>query len=230
MLYLCRIKLTVMKMKVIIACLMTFVSVSLSYAQTHDWANFKRYQESNAQVSVKPRAVFMGDSITDNWARMDGEFFSSNNYVGRGISGQTTSHMLVRFRKDVIDLGPKFVVILAGTNDIALNNGYISLENILGNIVSMCELAKANKIKPVLCSVLPAAAYGWRPALKPAEDIMRLNEMIKDYAKESRIPYVDYHSVLKDENNGLPKLHADDGVHPNIDCYKIMEKIIVEYL
>lgn len=199
-------------------------------ASAQDWAKFNRYSAANDTVKVKPRAVFMGDSITDNWAKRDQDFFTENNYVGRGISGQTTSHMLVRFRRDVIDLDPKYVVILAGTNDIALNNGEISLENILGNIISMCELAKANKIKPVLCSVLPAVKYKWRAQLTPAEDIVKLNSMIREYAESARIPYVDYHSMLKDEHNGLPAKHAADGVHPNVDCYKIMEEVIVKYL
>ena len=199
-------------------------------ADAQDWAKFYRYSEANDTVKTAPRAVFMGDSITDNWAKRDMDFFTSNNYVGRGISGQTTSHMLVRFRRDVVDLKPKYVVILAGTNDIALNNGEITLENILGNIISMCDIAKANKIKPVLCSVLPAAKYRWRPQLTPAEDIVKLNEMIMEYAKSAKIPYVDYHSMLKDENNGLPEKHAKDGVHPEIECYKLMEEMIVKYL
>lgn len=199
-------------------------------ADAQDWAKFYRYSEANDTVKTAPRAVFMGDSITDNWAKRDMDFFTSNNYVGRGISGQTTSHMLVRFRRDVVDLKPKYVVILAGTNDIALNNGEITLENILGNIISMCDIAKANKIKPVLCSVLPAAKYRWRPQLTPAEDIVKLNEMIREYAKSAKIPYVDYHSMLKDENNGLPEKHAKDGVHPEIECYKLMEEMIVKYL
>ena len=219
-----------MRLKTIAVILVALASVSVSYAQYKDWAKFERYQEKNAQVTSRPRAVFMGDSITDNWAKKDGDFFETNNFIGRGISGQTTSHMLVRFRRDVIDLQPKYVVILAGTNDIAKNNGEISLENILGNIISMCELARAHKIKPILCSILPAAAYRWRPAVKPAEDIVRLNAMIQRYAKNNRIPYVDYHSVLKDENNGLPEVHAADGVHPNVECYRIMEKIILQYL
>lgn len=218
----------IMKLKAIIVMFVALAYVSVSYAQ--DWAKFGRYQEQNVQVGARPRAVFMGDSITDNWAKKDGDFFADNNFLGRGISGQTTSHMLVRFRRDVIDLGPKYVVILAGTNDIAKNNGDISLENILGNIISMCELAKANRIRPVLCSVLPAAAYRWRPAVRPAEDIVKLNEMIRSYAEANRIPYVDYHSVLKDDQGGLPMEHAADGVHPNLDCYKIMEKIILRYL
>lgn len=199
-------------------------------SSAQDWAKFGRYEAANDTIKVKPRAVFMGDSITDNWAKKDLDFFTSNNYVGRGISGQTTSHMLVRFRRDVVDLHPKYVVIMAGTNDVALNNGEISHENILGNIISMCEIAKANKIKPILCSVLPADRFRWRPQLTPAEDLVKLNKMIQEYAKSARIPYVDYHSVLKDENNALPEKHAADGVHPNLDCYKIMEEIIVKYL
>ena len=201
---------------------------ALCHAQ--DWAKFNRYADQNAQVTVKPKAVFMGDSITEGWAREDPDFFTENNFIGRGISGQTTSHMLVRFRRDVIDLDPKYVVILAGTNDIALNNGEISLENILGNIISMCELAEANRIKPVLCGVLPAAAYRWRPEVKPADEIIRLNSMIKEYAEAEKIPYVDFHTPLKDERNGLPEVHAADGVHPNLQCYKTMEDIVLEYI
>ena len=216
--------------KIVIFCLLALVSV-LSFAQTDkDWAKFYRYSEANAAVTVKPKAVFMGDSITDSWLKKDGEFFSSNNFAGRGISGQTTSHMLVRFRRDVLDLAPKYVVILAGTNDIALNNGIITLDNILGNIQSMCELARVHKIKPVICSVLPAASYRWRKELQPAQDIVKLNEMLRSYAEASDIPYVDYHSVLKDENNGLPLEYAADGVHPNVECYKIMEDTILKVL
>ena len=213
--------------KTLLILISTLIGIT-SYAQ--DWAKFGRYAAANDTVKVKPRAVFMGDSITDNWAKKDMDFFTSNNFVGRGISGQTTSHMLVRFRRDVVDLNPKYVVIMAGTNDIALNNGEISHENILGNIISMCEIAKANKIKPILCSVLPADRFRWRPQLTPAEDLVKLNKMIQEYAKSEKIPFVDYHSVLKDENNALPEKHAADGVHPNIDCYKIMEEIIVKYL
>ena len=177
--------------KTLLILITTLIGIS-SYAQ--DWAKFGRYEAANDTVKVRPRAVFMGDSITDNWAKKDMDFFTSNNFVGRGISGQTTSHMLVRFRRDVVDLNPKYVVIMAGTNDIALNNGEISHENILGNIISMCEIAKANKIKPILCSVLPADRFRWRPQLTPAEDLVKLNKMIQEYAKSARIPYVDYHS------------------------------------
>lgn len=200
-------------------------------AQQKDWAQFGRYSEANGQVGSSPRAVFMGDSITDGWDDSDQGFFTDNGFVCRGISGQTTSEMLVRFRQDVIGLHPKFVVILAGTNDIAMNNGYIELENVLGNLISMCELARANRIKPILCSVTPSAGFGWRPEIKDAASrIEELNGMIKAYAESEKIPYVDYHSALKDENGGLPAEYSGDGVHPNPDCYKVMEQIILEYL
>ena len=215
---------------VLVALVFSFFHVQAQGPAHEDWAKFYRYEQANDTLKVRPRAVFMGDSITDGWAKKSPDFFSSNNFVGRGISGQTTSQMLVRFRRDVIDLSPKYVVILAGTNDIALNNGLISLENILGNLQSMCELARAHKIKPILCSVLPADRYRWRKEIKPAGEIVKLNEMIRDYAKSARIPYIDYHSVLRDENNALPQKHAADGVHPNVECYKIMEEIVVRYL
>ena len=196
-----------------------------------DWAQFKRYAEDNSKVTVQPKAVFMGDSITDGWPGADKDFFADNNFVGRGISGQTTSHMVVRFRQDVVDLAPKYVVILAGTNDIALNNGYIALEDVCGNIISMCEIAKANKIKPVICSVLPCKNYGWRPQVTDAgEQIVKLNAMLQDYAKKNKIPYVDYHSAMKDSENGLPVSLAKDGCHPTPEGYDIMEEIVLKVL
>lgn len=199
--------------------------------QVGDWAKFGRYHDANQEVTKTPRVVFMGDSITDFWVNADPEFFTSNNFLGRGISGQTTSHMLVRFRRDVIDHHPKYVVILAGTNDVAKNLGEISPENSLGNIISMCELAKANKIKPIICSILPCNFFYWRPEVKGQEkDIIELNELLKEYAKSAKIPYVDYHSAMKDEKDGLPKAYADDGCHPNKAGYEVMKKIILEYL
>jgi lysophospholipase L1-like esterase len=195
-----------------------------------DWAQYSRYAASNDSITSRPKAVLMGNSITDNWAKFHPEFFAENNFVGRGISGQVTSQMLCRFQADVIALRPKMVIIMAGTNDIALNNGYISHEHILQNIQSMCQLAKQNHIKPVLCSCLPAAAFKWRPELKPAEEIIRLNEMIKAYAEANRITYVDYHSALVDEQGGLPTKYAKDGVHPNLEAYHIMEQILLKAL
>lgn len=200
-------------------------------ASAQDWANFGRFEQANKTVTEKPVAVFMGDSITEGWANQDPDFFSSNNYVGRGISGQTTSQMLVRFRKDVVELAPKYVVILAGTNDIAKNGGDISIENTFGNIKSMCEIAKANKIKPVICSVLPAAEYPWRPEVKDAaKKVLELNRLLYSYAKKNKIKYVDYHTLLRDEHDGLPKNFAPDGIHPNFGCYQIMEQVVVRYL
>ena len=219
--------------KIIIAFAASLLLITSAGAQDlkKDWANFKRYAQANTEVTAKPKAVLMGDSITDGWPRANKDFFTDNNYVGRGISGQTTSHMLVRFRKDVVDLHPKYVAILAGTNDIALNNGSITLENILGNIISMCEIAKANKIKPVICSVVPAKAYRWRPEIKDsAEKIIKLNEMLKEYADANKIPYVDYHSAMTDSEGGLPVELAKDGVHPTPAGYKIMEEILVKVL
>ena len=170
----------------------------------------------------------MGNSITDGWWPADSTFFIQHNFVDRGISGQTTSEMLVRFRQDVIDLHPKTVVILAGINDIAHNNGVISLEHVFGNLVSMAELAKVNGIRVIFCSVLPAYDFPWRRGLEPADKVIRLNQMIKAYADKQGLTYVDYHSAMKDERNGLPSNLSKDGVHPTLEGYKIMEKLVLE--
>lgn len=222
------------------------VAITATLFAQDDWAQHERYAAHNDTVIARNRmpeygynklaksrcveAVLMGNSITDNWAKFHPKFFAENNFVGRGISGQVTSQMLCRFQSDVIALRPKMVIIMAGTNDIAQNNGYISHEHILQNIQSMCELAKQNKIRPVLCSCLPAAAFKWRPEMKPAEDIKRLNEMIQEYAKANKIKYIDYHSALVDEHGGLPEKYAADGVHPNMDGYAIMEQILLNNL
>lgn len=214
--------------------LLLILTCILLFQQAHaqdDWANIGRYAQANSEMTVRPKAVFMGDSITQCWYDADPSFFNDNNFACRGISGQTTSHMLVRMRKDVVDLHPKYVVILAGTNDIAKNNGFIEVDDIYGNIVSMCEIAKANKVKPVICSVLPVKQYKWRPEVTDcAERIIRLNAMLEDYAKASRGIYVDYHSVMKDDENGLPQKWSYDGVHLNGDGYDVIEKIILDTL
>lgn len=209
---------------------MCMLATSSLFSQQNDWAQFGRYAEANKSVETPTRVVFMGNSITDGWWNTDSLFFQNNRYIGRGIGGQTTAQMLVRFRADVIDLQPKAVVILAGTNDIAQNNGYIAPENILGNIISMAELAKANNIDVILCSILPAYEYGWRKGLEPADKIIALNKMIKEYADRHNLTYVDYHSALKDARNGLPEKYSKDGVHPTMDGYKIMERLISEAL
>ena len=216
-------------MKKILLLPVLLIALTMS-AQQKDWAQFYRYEGKNDSLTTRPDVVFMGNSITDCWADTVPSFFADNNFVGRGISGQVSSQMLVRFQEDVISLHPKVVVICCGTNDIAQNNGPITLEHILHNIKSMCQLARANKIKPVVCSTLPAQGFKWRPDMKPANDIIRLNEMIKAYAQENKIPYVDYHSALKDEENGLPRKYSKDGVHPNAQGYAVMESVIMPVL
>ena len=224
-----------MKKVFILALSALFCAVTLSAQNQdlpdNDWAQFNRYSKANSEVTVKPLAVLMGDSITDGWLRQDPEFFKANNLAGRGISGQVTSHMLVRFRRDVIDLHPKYVVILAGINDIARNNGYISLENTFANIVSMCELAKANKIKPVLCTLVPSGHIRWRPAIKDTkEQVAALNAMIKEYAKAHRYKVVDYATVLADEKGETRSDLSGDSVHPNMDGYKLMEEALLKVI
>ena len=221
----------------VVATLVVAIS-SIQAAFCQDWPNLNRYREANEALLQQPvpkdRVVFMGNSITDNWFKFHPEFFNGNNFVGRGISGQTTPQMLVRFRQDVVALSPKCVVILAGTNDIAGNTGYSSLEMIMDNLKSMCDIAKANRIKPILCSVLPAYKYSWKKSVRPDELIPQLNELIKSYAKENKITYVDFFTPLVDNSpenkNGLPKKYSPDGVHPNMDGYAIMEKIILDIL
>lgn len=220
-----------MKRVLLITCTLLLTMSSLNAQdQNADWANFGRFDSANLAVKQLPagdrQVVFMGNSITEGWYRQDKDFFTQNKYINRGISGQTTSQMLIRFRKDVIELAPKVVVILAGTNDIAGNTGFISLDNILGNLVSMCELAKAHHISPVLCSVLPAFDYPWRPGKQPNIKIPQLNTLIKEYALKNHIAYVDYFSAMTDGNNGLPKRISGDGVHPNADGNKIMEQTL----
>lgn len=200
-------------------------------AQKHDWAGFGRFAKENAQVAVRPDAVFMGNSITEGWAYQDPEFFKQNNFVGRGISGQTTAQMLCRFRPDVLAHNPKCVVIMAGTNDVAENNGYISHENILNNIISMVQLAQANDIKVILCSVPPTSVFSWRRDLKPGPAIVELNKLIKAWADENKVYYLDYHSSLADEVLGLPKKWSNDTCHPNLECYRtVMEPMVCEAL
>lgn len=214
--------------RILLLLVVSFLTFSVN-AQQKDWAKFGRFAEANKAVAESPDAVFMGNSITEQWASFDPEFFSQNNFVGRGISGQTTSEMLVRMRQDVIGLKPKAVVIMAGINDIAMNNGYIALENIFGNIVSMCELAKANNIKVILCSVTPCLQFRWRKELEPAQPIRDLNQMIKEYAAANKIAYVDYHSALTTPEGGMPEKWSKDGCHVNLECYRsVMEPLVCD--
>jgi acetyl esterase/lipase/lysophospholipase L1-like esterase len=195
----------------------------------NDWPWLNRFAEDNKKLGApkqgKRRIIFMGDSITEGWLGTDSAFFGGRPYIDRGISGQTTPQMLLRFRQDVIDLKPAAVLILAGTNDIAGNSGPATLEQILNNISSMAELAKAHNIKVILSSVLPAYDYPWKPGLQPAEKIVTLNKMIKDYAIKNGFVYLDYFSAMSDERHGLRSDICYDGVHPNLAGYKIMEPL-----
>jgi len=198
--------------------------------QSYDWANFGKYAEANAKLKEKPNVIFMGNSITELWAKSHPDFFSKNHFLGRGISGQTSSEMLVRFRSDVIKLHPNIVIINAGTNDIACNNGVISNENVLGNIISMAELAKINHIRPILSSILPTNLFPWRRQIAPANIVVALNKMIKEYAHKNHITYIDYYSAMVDSEKGLPKKYSKDGVHPTIEGYEVMEKLVIKTL
>ena len=201
-----------------------------------DWAHLKKYEQSNSELKkiYEPnRVVFMGNSITEGWSNFDKDFFINNPFVNRGISGQTTPQMLIRFRPDVVNLNPKAVVILAGINDIAENTGPITLENIAENIISMAEIAKANEIKVFICSTLPAIDFPWSPGMEPGPKVVKLNSILKNYCDSNNIPYIDYFSAMSDEKGGLkvPEYTtADDLVHPNLAGYKVMEKIILKAL
>ncbi len=210
-----------------------FLIQHLTYSQNDikmdDFGNLERYIEENKLLwdasSGKTRVVFMGNSITESWGEIDSSFFSGKSYVNRGISGQTTSQMLLRFRQDVIDLYPAVVVILAGINDIAENTGPIALTDVFGNIISMCQLARANNISVIISSVLPAADFPWRPELRPAEKVITLNSMLKTYCDENNIMYLDYYSHMVNNKKGLDKELSEDGVHPTLAGYKLMEPL-----
>ena len=197
-----------------------------------DWANLNYYRKANTLLENpadnEDRVVFMGNSITEFWKNIHPDFFVGKSYVNRGIGGQTTSQMLLRFRADVINLHPKVVVFLGGTNDIAGNTGDVTLDMIEDNIFSMIELARANDISVVLCSVLPVFEYPWSPGKQPAEKIIELNRALRFYAETHGITFVDFHTPMKDERNGLRLELGEDGVHPNVSGYLIMEPLVEE--
>ncbi|MDC1064699.1 GDSL-type esterase/lipase family protein [Flavobacteriaceae bacterium] len=201
-----------------------------------DWAHLKKYEQSNSElkkINEPDRVVFIGNSITEGWSNFDKDFFINNPFVNRGIGGQTTPQMLIRFKPDVVNLNPKAVVILAGINDIAGNTGPVTIENIAENIISMAEIAKANEIKVFICSTLPAIDFPWSPGMEPGPKVVKLNTILKNYCDSNNIPYVDYFSAMSDEKGGLkvPEYTtADDLVHPNLAGYKVMGKIILKAL
>ena len=196
----------------------------------NDWANLRRYRDANATLPAptpgENRVIFMGNSITEGWAKYFGAQFPGKPYVNRGIGGQTTPQMLVRFRQDVIALKPKVVVILAGTNDIAGNTGPSTIEMIEDNLASMTDLAKAHGIQVVLCSVLPVYDYPWRPGLEPAPKIVAINAWMRRYAETTRSVYVDFHGATADARQGMRAELATDGVHPNEAGYRVMAPLV----
>jgi acetyl esterase/lipase/lysophospholipase L1-like esterase len=194
-----------------------------------DWPNLQRYEKQNTAIPApapgEKRVVFMGNSITEGWRNTDSAFFVGRPYYDRGISGQTTGQMLVRFREDVINLKPKVVVILAGINDIAQNNGPAKIEDIFGNIKSMSELARVNHIKVVISSILPANKIPWRPVIDPKPGVAAVNKLLRAYCEEQHLVYLDYYSAMVDDKAGLPANLSHDGVHPTLDGFKIMEPL-----
>ena len=206
-------------------------------AQTHDkFANFGRYGQSNIELGAPDkkakRVVLMGNSITDGWPRISSQFFKDHPYIiGRGIGGQTSYQFLLRFREDVVNLQPKIVVINYGTNDIALNTGPYDEDKTFGNVLSMVDIARANKIKVVLTSCLPAGGFSWRPEVTDAmAKIRRLNARVQAYAKKNKIPYVDYFSALVTaDGTEMNPSYANDkpGVHPNAEGYAVMERLLL---
>jgi lysophospholipase L1-like esterase len=197
-----------------------------------DWPGLCRYRAANEDLRAKgkpSRVVFIGDSITENWALADPQFFQSG-MVNRGIGGQTTPQMLVRFRADVVALEPEVVHIMAGTNDIAGNTGPTTAWDVKNNIASMVELARANGIRVVLGSIPPAATFNWRPQVDPVPQINALNAWLRDYATRNRLEYIDYHAALVGSSGELRVELGNDGVHPNRDGYRIMRKLVEEKL
>lgn len=202
------------------------------FGYSQDWFGFNRYQADNERIITSgdwPEVVFMGNSITDNWAYFHPDFFNSNNFCGRGISGQTSSQMLVRFTDDVIALHPKAVVIMAGTNDVAHNEYWVSPEQVVDNIIAMCNIAQSNGIVPIISSIPPCSEFPWRKEINnPGQTIVDINKSLKAFADANGIVYVDYHSALTDEKLGLPKTLSNDGCHPLPDTYFTMEEMVLE--
>jgi lysophospholipase L1-like esterase len=196
-----------------------------------DWPWLGRFKDADLALAPpardENRVVFMGDSITQLW-KIEGAdgYFPGKPYINRGISGQTTPQMVLRFHQDVIALKPKVVVILGGINDIAGNTGPETLEQIEDNLTAMSELAEANHIRVVLCSVMPAFDFPWKPGITPAPKVLALNRWIEGYAEEHRYVYVDYHTAMKDERDGLPPNLSKDGVHPTAAGYAIMAPLV----
>lgn len=199
-----------------------------------DWGQLNYYKKANDTLAIplagENRVVFMGNSITQGWIQSRPHFFEDKPYINRGIGGQTTPQMLLRFRQDVIALKPKAVVILAGTNDIAGNTGPSTLSEIAGHIKSMCELAKSHQIQVILCSVLPAEDYPWQPGKDPKNKIPALNRLLKTYAQQREVYYLDYFEAMANKKNGLDPVYSYDGVHLTDQGYAFIEPMVEQAL
>ena len=211
------------------------IRIVTTQAENSDWANLGYYEERNRELGLpeenEKRIVFMGDSITEEWGNLYPEFFSGNYYINRGIGGQTTPQMLIRFKPDAIDLKPYAIIILAGTNDIAGNTGPSTVRMITDNIFSMAELAIAYDIIVVLASILPVYQYPWvDDVLDPLSVIDSINSKIKDYVENKGLVFLDYYSSMVDDRKGLKSDYTSDGVHPNEAGYKVMSAIADEII
>ncbi len=206
-----------------------FLLFTINKVLAQDWPNLQKFQNANAELKPpmpnENRVVFMGNSITEGWSQTYPEFFNGKPYINRGISGQTTPQMLLRFKQDVIDLQPKVVVILAGTNDLAGNTGASTNKMITDNIFSMAELAQKHHIKVVISSILPVYDYPWREGTFPANRIIEINQSLQNYAKVEGHTYLDYHSKMKDKRNGMKKEYSYDGVHASKEGYILMSAL-----
>jgi len=195
-----------------------------------DWANFKKYAEQNKAVPApkkgERRVVFLGNSIFEGWLRLRPEFFAGKPYYDRGISGQTTPQMLLRFYEDVLALQPEILVLKAGINDIAQNSGPYNQQQTLNNIKAIAQLARFNKIKVILCSVLPANEFRWRPGLEPADKVIALNKAIREFAEQEGYYFLDLYTAVVDDKKGMKAAYADDGVHPTVEGYKVLEPLV----
>jgi lysophospholipase L1-like esterase len=189
-----------------------------------DWPNLCKYRGANAALTTPTKVVFIGDSITEGWVAGDPKLFT-DGVIGRGISGQTSPQILLRFFQDVIELRPQIVHIMAGTNDIAGNTGPTTEQEFKNNIVAMVDLAHAHHIQVALASILPASSFSWKPDFKPAATIKELNSWLRSYAQKSHIRYVDYYAVLSDTQGGFKAELSNDGVHPNRDGYAAMREL-----
>ena len=203
----------------------------MTIENNQDWANLEKYKEANQELiksnSGRDRTVFIGDSITESWSDFSPEFFQQNNFVNRGISGQTTPQMLIRLKQDAVRLGPKMIVINAGTNDIAGNTGPSTPEMIIDNICSMAEIAIKNNIDVVLSTILPVYKYpGNDEVVDPPKIISIINSALEGYCKKNSLSYVDYYSPMVDDKKGLRSDYGNDGVHPTKEGYGVMEKVV----